>query len=291
MESGDLKIFLAVAQEGSITRAAHRLQYVQSNVTQRIRQLEAELQTELFLRTSRGMKLTPAGEKLLHYAEQVTRVLRDAEQSLRADGAPHGPLRIGAIESVAAARLPDIMAAYYRQYPEVQLSLVTGPPEALLQQVQNGELDGALVYGPVDQRGLRQQLSFREELILIAPTGETGAVQSTSLQHWLAQPMLFFSSGCTHRARVEQLLLEAGVTAPALIEFGSLEAIARGVQAGLGVALLPRSAIADWMPLAAWALPEAYRAVDIYLVTHADRAPGSAFHAWIRLLEQHAPTL
>ncbi|MGV2788528.1 LysR family transcriptional regulator, partial [Clostridium perfringens] len=103
MESGDLRIFRAVAEEGSITRAAQRLQYVPSNVTGRIRQLEDRLQTALFIRSNRGMELTPAGERLVGYTRQILNLLDEAEKSVQAEDTPRGPLRIGAIESTAAA--------------------------------------------------------------------------------------------------------------------------------------------------------------------------------------------
>lgn len=96
MESSELRIFRAVALEGSITKAAASLGYVQSNVTARIQQLEAELKTPLFYR-QRGMILTPAGEKLLIYAKQILHLLDEAGKSLSESAIPSGNLSIGAI--------------------------------------------------------------------------------------------------------------------------------------------------------------------------------------------------
>ncbi|MCD4689529.1 MAG: LysR family transcriptional regulator, partial [Desulfuromonadaceae bacterium] len=78
MDLGALRIFLAVAEEGSISRAAERLHYVQSNVTTRIRRLEENLGTSLFIRTGRGMVLTSAGQNLLGYARQILRTVEQA---------------------------------------------------------------------------------------------------------------------------------------------------------------------------------------------------------------------
>lgn len=88
MESGDLKIFQAVAREGSITKAAQMLNYVQSNVTARVHKLEEDLNIRLFHRTNRGMKLTAAGENLLQYADQVLSLLDKAEKSTRMSRQP-----------------------------------------------------------------------------------------------------------------------------------------------------------------------------------------------------------
>jgi DNA-binding transcriptional LysR family regulator len=116
-----LKIFSTVAKEGSITKAAQQLDYVQSNVTSRIHQLETELGTSLFYRHSRGVSLTSAGEILLQYANKVLHLCAEAEKAVRDNATPHGPLRIGSMETTAAIRLPAVLAAYHRLYPEVHL--------------------------------------------------------------------------------------------------------------------------------------------------------------------------
>ncbi|MGN7167565.1 LysR family transcriptional regulator [Paenibacillus cellulositrophicus] len=278
MESGDLRIFRAVAEEGSITRAAQRLQYVPSNVTGRIRQLEEGLQTPLFIRSNRGMELTPAGERLLGYARQILNLLDEAEKSVQAEDAPRGPLRIGAIESAAAAHLPGRLAAYYARYPHVSLSLATGNSRVLMQQVLDRELDGAFVYGPVPHSQLEQIPSYDEELVLLSEAG------AASLQEQLQKPMLILSTGCTHRSRVERLLAEAGVQNPQIMEFGSLEAVLGGVASGLGVALLPRSntvQIPNGKNIEALTLPESYREVVVYFIYRRDVPLSSALRAFL----------
>ncbi|OXL86465.1 LysR family transcriptional regulator [Paenibacillus sp. SSG-1] len=279
MESGDLRIFRAVAEEGSITRAAQRLQYVPSNVTGRIRQLEEGLQTPLFIRSNRGMELTPAGERLLEYARQILNLLDEAEKSVQAEDAPRGPLRIGAIESAAAAHLPGRLAAYYARYPHVSLSLATGNSRVLMQQVLDRELDGAFVYGPVPHSQLEQIPSYDEELVLLSEAG------AASLQEQLQKPMLILSTGCTHRSRVERLLAEAGVQHPQIMEFGSLEAVLGGVASGLGVALLPRSntvQIPNEKNIEALTLPESYREVVVYFIYRRDVPLSSALRAFLK---------
>lgn len=278
VESGDLRIFRAVAEEGSITRAAQRLQYVPSNVTGRIRQLEDRLQTALFIRSNRGMELTPAGERLVAYTRQILNLLDEAEKSVQAEDTPRGPLRIGAIESTAAAYLPGRLADYYARHPEVSLSLTTGNSSVLMQQVLDRELDGAFVYGPLTHPLLKQIPSYDEELVLISEAG------AASQQEQLQKPMLILSTGCTHRSRVERLLAEAGIQHPQIIEFGSLEAVLGGVASGLGVALLPRSnavSLSSEKNIAAMTLPESYREVVVYFIYHRDVPLSSALRAFL----------
>lgn len=224
------------------------------------------------------MELTPAGERLLEYARQILNLLDEAEKSVQAEDAPRGPLRIGAIESAAAAHLPGRLAAYYARYPHVSLSLATGNSRVLMQQVLDRELDGAFVYGPVPHSQLKQIPSYDEELVLLSEAG------AASLQEQLQKPMLILSTGCTHRSRVERLLAEAGVQHPQIMEFGSLEAVLGGVASGLGVALLPRSntvQIPNEKNIEALTLPESYREVVVYFIYRRDVPLSSALRAFL----------
>src|ERR1700761_6836161 len=112
MDSADLRIFESVARLGGMSRAAAELNTVQSNVTARIRVLEDELQLPLFERHSRGVSLTPAGRRLLPYAEQIGALLREASRVVKDDATPQGPLVVGALESTAAIHLSPVLASY-----------------------------------------------------------------------------------------------------------------------------------------------------------------------------------
>lgn len=170
MDLDDLRIFRAVVREGGITRAAARLHRVQSNVTTRIRQLEAHLGVPLFVREGRRLSLAPAGAVLSDYAERLLE-LADQARAAVADAAPRGRLRLGSMESTAAARLPTRLAAFHQRYPDVQLELHTGATAPLLAQLRAGELDCVLVCGPVADARLCAEPAFMETLALIAPAG------------------------------------------------------------------------------------------------------------------------
>src|ERR1700760_3813921 len=117
MELIDLVTFSAVARCGGITRAADALNTVQSNVTQRIKALEAEIGTALFERHSRGMSLTGAGRRLLPYAQRMAALSREALLAARDDGDAKGPLAIGSLETTAAVRLPALLAEFNPRFP------------------------------------------------------------------------------------------------------------------------------------------------------------------------------
>src|SRR3954469_6319170 len=113
MELSDLVTFASVARTGGVTRAAEELNTVQSNITQRIKALEAEIGTALFERHSRGMKLTGAGRRLLPYAQRLAALSREAVLAARDEGEPKGPLAIGSMETTAAVRLPALLADFH----------------------------------------------------------------------------------------------------------------------------------------------------------------------------------
>lgn len=281
VESGDLAIFQAVAHEGSITKAAQALNYVQSNVTTRVQQLEAQLGTALFHRSNRGMRLTPAGEKLLGYADRILSLLAEAEAAVRYADHPSGPLRIGSIETVAVTHLTPLLKSYRVRYPDVQLSLTTGETHRLTQLVLNGELDGAFVYGPIEHQRIGHIPAFQDELVLIAAPGPEG------LDECLAKPMLFFDVGCSHRARAERFLYEAGYHASSIMEFGTFEVIMRGVTEGLGVSMLPKSSIAKAEAagqIRSHRLPDGYRDLHVWFVHLQEPISSSALREFMATL-------
>ncbi|MCD6042676.1 MAG: hypothetical protein K0R40_2279 [Burkholderiales bacterium] len=171
MELTELRIFKAVAEHGGVTRAAAALNRVQSNVTTRVKRLELRLGARLFHRQGRKLVLSAEGKVLLDYAERLLRLSAEAQAALKT-GAPRGVLRIGALESTAATRLPALLARYHRDHPAVQLELVTGTTGALVEKVLREEIEAAFVAEPPPVPGLQTCPAFSEQLVLISPRGE-----------------------------------------------------------------------------------------------------------------------
>ena len=146
MDLQALRIFKAVADEGSVTRRrAAALRAVERHRT--AARAEEALGTELFHRTGRRLAITPAGRTLLAYAEQILGLPRLRGRPC-ADDVPQGTLVIGSMETTAAARLPAALSAFHRAHPQAELQLETGTTEALLADVLAYRLDCALVAGP-----------------------------------------------------------------------------------------------------------------------------------------------
>src|SRR5580700_10546002 len=154
MDASDLAMFMAVAKTGGISKAAQVLSTVQSNVTQRIRLLEAELGVPLFHRHSRGVTLTTAGTQLLPYAERIGRLIGEAKLAAADGPEPRGRLVIGSLETTAALRLPPILTAYAASYPDVDIEVDTGTSGALIEAVLARRIEAAFVAGPVQHAEL-----------------------------------------------------------------------------------------------------------------------------------------
>ncbi|HET7887688.1 MAG TPA: LysR substrate-binding domain-containing protein [Bradyrhizobium sp.] len=243
MELVDLLTFSVVARSGGITRAAEELNTVQSNVTQRIKALEAEIGTALFERHSRGMTLTGAGRRLFPYAARMAALSREAVLAARDDGEPKGPLSIGSMETTAAIRLPTLLAEFHRRYPAVQLTLKTATTADLVASVLDGTLDGAFVAAPIDHAELVATVAFREELVLVAPRrfNTLAALRAGTAES--GPTALVFRTGCTYRQRLEQVFSDFGWPSAARFELGTLDGMIGCVAAGMGVSLLPRAVV------------------------------------------------
>jgi len=245
MDARDLAIFTAVAHAGGITKAAAALNTVQSNVTQRVRQLEVELGVPLFHRHSRGVTLTPSGIQLLPYAERIGRLLGEAKQAAANGPVPRGRIAIGALETATAVRLPPVLAAYGTACPEVDIGIETGTAAELVDAVLGRRIEAAFVAGPVTHTELLAIPVVEEELVVVtAPwvsglSGLAGAAAASPLK------IIVFRAGCSYRTRLETLLAERGMVNVRRLEFGTLDGIIGCCGAGVGVTLLPRVVVAS----------------------------------------------
>ncbi|MGM0702963.1 MAG: LysR family transcriptional regulator [Pseudomonadota bacterium] len=239
MQLKSLRLFMAVVETGSFVAAAERLHTVQSNVTAHIKKLEEELHVQLIDRKGRA-RPTSAGHALARHAERILAAHDEAVALFRGDDAPRGRLRIGAMETTMALRLPPLLAAFHASHPEVDISLQAGPTADLVTGLIEGHLDCAFVAGRIEHQSFHQLKAFSERLVLVA--SEPLATMPTT-ETLLASTFLAFRQGCSYRQRIELLLSSHGVSATRLFEFGSLDAILGGVAAGMGYSILPRATV------------------------------------------------
>ena len=280
MEFSTLKIFSAVAESGSVSKAAAELHYVQSNVTARIQRLEEELGAQLFVRSRQGMTLTSAGEVLMEYASRALRLAEEARAAVASTQGLAGTLRLGSLETTLAVRLPRALSDFHRQYKDVELRIMTGTTDQLVSAVLAFKVDGAFVAGQVSHPAVEQFPAFVEEVVLVTPP------DVTDMHTWTTRTLIVFRQGCSYRALAEQWLRTTGITPVRLMELGTLDGILACVGAGLGVTLLPRSAV-ERHHLAAsiglHKLDEPYSEMTIGLIRHRDTPRHAGLNVFFEL--------
>lgn len=254
MDLAVLEIFRAVAEERSITKAAIRLQRVQSNVTTRIKQLEDELDVQLFIRDGKRMSLSERGEAFLEYVEKILAMAEEARQSMHPDR-PSGKLRIGSMESTAATHLPGRLAKFHQECPEVMLELTTGPSRNLLDALQSRRLECILIACPQTYgdghwhqealpEGVESMAVFSEELLVVMPATHPPITSPADLQ---ISKLAAFSQGCSYREIALSWIEGAGVEAQSRLEVqvvGSYHAILASISTGTCIGIVPRSLLA-----------------------------------------------
>jgi DNA-binding transcriptional LysR family regulator len=292
VDASDLKVFEAVARLGSMNKAALELNTVQSNVTTKIRQLELELGVQLFQRRARGVQLTPAGQRLLPFPHQMSRLVSDAKAAARDETAPSGQLEIGSLDTIASWRLPSVLANFALSYPSVRLVVRTGTTASLTSDVLDCRLDAAFVSGPTKDVELEHVTVFQEELILVAPRAVRSLDALGSMQELQT---IAFRMDCSYRQRLDSFLAGRGLAVSLPLEFGSTDAILGCIAAGVGISLLPKEmAIPAWRDerVSLHELPTEEAIVDINFIRPRDAYLSSAMSAFIKSIRNNrVPTL
>ncbi|MFT4113951.1 LysR family transcriptional regulator [Silvibacterium sp.] len=252
MDIDDLRIVTAVAKHGSMNRAAAQLNMVQSSVTARIRLLEEELGVPLFVRHSRGVRLSDAGERLLSFSDRIHTLFDEAVAAVKEDGVPKGALRIGSTEPTVSLRLPPVLAEYARKYPAVALTITLGNTSELIEQVIDQTLDGAFVAGPVQRPGLIEEPVYREDVVLVS---QASTRSIDVLRNSGDVRALVLDQGCSYRDLLTEILETYGIKNQVL-PLASFDAIRSCVESGVGVTLLPKELLAGAWKSASVAIHE-----------------------------------
>jgi len=276
MDLADLQIFRTVAQEGGIVRAARKLHRVQSNVTTRVKQLEASIGVQLFHRHRQRLHLSPSGELLLAYADRLMQLSEEARNAV-AGGRPQGLLRIGALESTTASRLPRVLAAFHRAYPDVHIELMTGTNDALTGAVASRRIEAAFVAEAPGDRSFAAQPLFRERLLVIASRDHRPIVRPQDVD---GDSIIAFPNGCAYRRVLQRWLGDRRLASVRVLELASYHAIVACVASGTGIALVPESVLdtVRHAEVARHALPKVHSEVYTPLIWRAQE-PSAAVMA------------
>jgi DNA-binding transcriptional LysR family regulator len=240
-----LQLFVAVCELGSIGRAAEREFIAASAVSKRLSDLEATLETPLLYRHTRGVKLTPAGESLLHHARSVLFSLEkmQAELSEYADGV-RGHVRIHANISAIVQFLPEDLGAFSREHPQVKIDLEEHLSTEVIRAVQEGAADLGICNAAAAGGQDLQTLPYRQdELVLIVPRGHALARRkSVAFEETLDFDHVGLHSNSSIYLAMREAAAAAGRTIRLRIHVTGLDAMCRMIHNGLGVGVMPRRA-------------------------------------------------
>ena len=251
----DLQAFIAVSRMGGINRAADSLHRAQSSITGRIKTIEDKLGAQLFVREGRAMQLAPAGRVLLEYAERIVSLADEAAEAVKRDR-PTGLLRLGTVESTAAARLPQPLGVFHATYPEVALEIYSDSPLELLRKVLATELDAALIPDPISDKHLTAAVIYEEELVVISEAKHPPIHSPKELRQ---TTVLAFHTGCPYRQRLEDWFTRSRVCLPRVVEVSSYHVILACVSVGMGISLIPISVLPTFVDRSQLAIHRLHR--------------------------------
>ncbi|MHB2053449.1 LysR family transcriptional regulator [Pseudomonas sp. VEM90] len=243
MNLKQLEYALAVADTGSFTRAAERCHVVQSALSHQVARLEAQLGVSLFERSSRRVRLTPAGEAFVLSARPAVEAARRiADDVAAACGQVRGRLAIGEISSLTALDLVDLLAVFHGLYPDVDVRWLTAKSESLIDDVLERRLDVGFIglwQGEVVQ-GVQHRLLAREELAAVLPLGHRLAGRAQlALADLAGEVLVDFPEGTGARRQTDEAFQAVGLQRRVQFEIGHVRLVEKFVQRGMAVGLVP----------------------------------------------------
>jgi DNA-binding transcriptional LysR family regulator len=241
MDLTALRVFLAVAEERSFSRAAAKVHRTQPAVSQAVRRIERDLGEELFDRSSKTGTLTDAGRVLQNYGQRLVRLAEEAESAIRElRDLRRGRVLIGANEAAVHTLLP-LMARFREHVPDIAVDVRRVPARQIAAEVQQGSLDfGALSFRPAEAGLLEVVVGSDELVLLVPPTHPLSKRKQVTMEDVAGEPVVAHNDPSPARERVLRLFEQHHIALKMVIALPSLDGIKRAVELELGVALLPR---------------------------------------------------
>ncbi|MDF3298871.1 LysR family transcriptional regulator [Streptomyces tropicalis] len=292
MDLQQMRYVVAVAETASFTRAAEQCHVVQSALSHQVARLEKELGARLFERTSRRVRLSPAGEAFLPAARQALEAAERARAEVAAaTGEIRGRLTVGSIPTVAAVDLPAVLRDYRLRHPQVRISLRTGASERLVEQVRDGALDVAFlgVQPGFRPQGVRdRELAHGRHVAVVAPGHPLATRHEVDLRLLSEEVFVDFADGSAARAQSDRAFAAVGLRREVAFEVSGVELMVRMVRHGLGIALLPAAFTAELHGLRC--VPITDGPVRVERLVWSRFTPSPAASAFLALLDSGTPS-
>jgi len=248
-----IRVFRAVAQHLSFTRAAEELLLTQPAVTQQVKLLEEELGVPLFDRGGGRISLTPGGQALLPFAERMRALSDEAIAAVAgAYGQQAGELVIGASQTIGQYLLPRFIAGFTAMNPKVKVCARSGNTDQMLEALLAREIQIALIEGPEQRKDIHIEPFMEDHMVLVVPASHEWADHEITLDDLKGQPLLTREYGSGSRRVIEHAFATAGLKLKDLrisMELDSTEGLLNAVEAGLGVTIVSRWAVRNQLSL------------------------------------------
>jgi len=245
MNLRDLEYVVAIADLGSFGRAAERCHVSQPTLSSQVKKLEGHLGVQLFERTSKRVMLTEIGAEIVTVARRVLTETERIEHLAEAAKDPfRGDLRLGAIPTVAAYLLPDLVARVDEELPEVRIILMEEKTDGLLTAIRDGQLDAGIVALPVDDEGLSSEVLFEDPFLLAISDRDRSIDHDTvTLRELEGRQLMLLEEGHCLRDQALELCRAQEWGEEADFRATSMETLRQMVRAGTGITLIPELAI------------------------------------------------
>lgn len=296
MEFREITTFIQVAKLHSFSKAADQLGYSQAAVTIQIKQLEKELNTRLFDRIGKKTSLTHQGKVFFEYAIAIMKEIEEAREAVSNPKLLNGTLCLGTIESICSTILPSLLKTYHERYPDVNVSIITGSPDDLLDQMDRNQID--IVYfldKPIYNPKWIKIMELPEDIVFVAskqnPLADKDQLLLTEL---LTQPFILTEKNASYRFMLDQYLAAQEMEIRPFLEIGNTQFIISLLRSNLGVSLLPEFIIKKDLQssdLAALKVKDFYMRTWLQIVYHKDKWVTKEMQAFIELAKlQMDPT-
>ncbi len=247
MDFKQLNAFLTVSELHNFTKAGESLGYAQSSITTQIRLFEDELGVKLFERMGKNVTLTHEGKKLLPYVMQLSKLSNDIKNVVSPAKAPAGSLTIGAAESLCSFRLPGILKQYRKLYPGVEISLKLLNCEDFKRCLSDNIIDVAFSLGTkINFEDFITVAELPEPVLLLAypdhPFVTKEQIKPSDLEN---EALILTETGCSYRAKFEEILRNYQIKPKVALETGSVQAIKQFTMSGIGICVLPEIAVIE----------------------------------------------
>ncbi|MCI8293523.1 MAG: LysR family transcriptional regulator [Hespellia sp.] len=241
MDLKNLISFIHVAEQNSFTKAAQTLGYSQSTISFQIKQLETELNSQLFERINHTVALTEKGKEVLEYAHQISKLTQELEETIQTKKDVKGHIRLAMADSLCDSFLGDGFLDFRKKYPDISLKIIAAGTEEMFRLINHNEVDAILT---LDNHIYNAEyIIVREEKVhthfVASPACPLAHADTLSIRDLLTQPFILTEKGMSYRRLLDEKLSEYSLEIDPVLEIGSTGLICPLVEQGVGISFLP----------------------------------------------------